>query len=74
MKGADFTSAAWRKSSHSGGVSDECVEVAAVSDVVGLRDSKDPNGPRLVVGREVFLSLISRIKMDGSAVLRPEEG
>ncbi|WP_242911046.1 DUF397 domain-containing protein [Actinomadura terrae] len=74
MKNTEFASAIWRKSSHSGGVSDECVEVAGVRSVIALRDSKDPNGPRLVVGREVFLSLVSRIKKDGSAVLRAGEG
>ncbi|WP_242883365.1 DUF397 domain-containing protein [Actinomadura litoris] len=64
MKNTDFASAVWRKSSHSGGASGECVEVAGVRSVIALRDSKDPNGPRLVVGRGAFLSLISRIKDD----------
>ena len=40
----------WRKSSRSaspqGG---NCVEVAALSDRVLVRDSKDPEGPRLAV-------------------------
>jgi len=35
----------WRKSSHSGGASDEtCVEVAGLPDAVGIRDSRDPDG------------------------------
>ena len=36
----------WRKSSHSGGGND-CVEVAVVSSGTAVRDSKNPDGPRL---------------------------
>lgn len=38
----------WRKSSYSGGGQD-CVEVAAVGGTVAVRDSKDPDGGRLVL-------------------------
>ena len=38
--------AAWRKSSFSA-PDQECVEVAQRTEVVGLRDSKNPNGPVL---------------------------
>ncbi|MEU8304637.1 DUF397 domain-containing protein [Actinomadura sp. NPDC048955] len=57
---------AWRKSSHSGGATDEaCVELAALPEGVGVRDSKDPEGGRLTVGGEAFESLLRRIK-DGA--------
>ncbi len=36
----------WRKSSRSGG-DGECVEVAGFADSVGVRDSKDRQGPAL---------------------------
>jgi hypothetical protein len=36
----------WRKSSFSTATG-ECVEVALSSEVVGVRDSKNPNGPTL---------------------------
>jgi hypothetical protein len=45
----DLSSAAWRKSSYSGGNGGGCVEVAALPDDRRLvRDSKDREGPVLV--------------------------
>jgi hypothetical protein len=44
----------WRKSSWSGGNGGNCVEVAAANPagkphrVVAVRDSKDPDGPKLI--------------------------
>lgn len=43
----DLANAVWRKSSRSGPYSDNCVEVAKVATVIGVRDSKDPAGPVL---------------------------
>lgn len=37
----------WRKSSHSSGQG-ACVEVADLRTMIAVRDSKDPDGPRLV--------------------------
>lgn len=46
----DLTSAAWRKSSYSGNNGGDCVEVAGnLPDLVAIRDSKDPDGPVLVL-------------------------
>ncbi|MEV3923851.1 DUF397 domain-containing protein [Actinomadura coerulea] len=54
---------AWRKSSYSGGATDEaCVELAALPDGVGVRDSRDPEGGRLTVSGDAFGSLLRRIK------------
>jgi hypothetical protein len=39
--------ALWRKSTHSGNGGNSCVEVATVDQVIAVRDSKDPDGPRL---------------------------
>jgi hypothetical protein len=56
----------WRKSSHSGGASDEvCVEVAGLPDAVGIRDSKDPDGDRLAVSGDVYGVLVRKIKAGG---------
>lgn len=39
----------WRKSSSSGGNGGDCVEVAAtLPAAVAVRDSKDPDGPKLI--------------------------
>ncbi|MBP2474941.1 hypothetical protein JOF53_003813 [Crossiella equi] len=40
--------ATWRTSSRSSGNGGQCVEVAVVPDVVGVRDSKNVSGPALV--------------------------
>ena len=39
----------WRKSSYSAGNGGDCVEVArALPAAVAVRDSKDPDGPKLI--------------------------
>ncbi|GLZ05943.1 hypothetical protein Acsp03_34090 [Actinomadura sp. NBRC 104412] len=45
----DLSDAAWRKASRSGENGGDCVELAGVGGVVGVRDSKDPDGPVLLV-------------------------
>ena len=42
----DLSRAVWRTSTYSGG--NGCVEVASVDGQVGVRDSKDREGPMLV--------------------------
>ncbi|MEU8125372.1 DUF397 domain-containing protein [Spirillospora sp. NPDC049024] len=55
----------WRKSSHSGGGNDDaCVELAELGGWVWVRDSRDPDGERLVFGREAFGGLLARVKRD----------
>lgn len=44
-----LTPAAWRKSSRTSPTSNDCVEVATVAQAVAVRDSKDPDGPMLVI-------------------------
>lgn len=39
----------WRKSTHSASNGGDCVELAGVPGVVVVRDSKDPDGPVLLV-------------------------
>ncbi|RKT15989.1 uncharacterized protein DUF397 [Streptomyces sp. 1114.5] len=52
----------WRTSSFSGAQS-ECVEVAGgVTDVVPVRDSKDPEGPALLFPVEAWSSFLAGVK------------
>ncbi|MFD0850895.1 DUF397 domain-containing protein [Actinomadura adrarensis] len=53
--------ARWRKASRSTGSGEDCVEVAATADLVAVRDSKDPDGPRLIVGRESWREFARRV-------------
>jgi uncharacterized protein DUF397 len=59
---ADFTGALWRKASRSQGTGGECVEVARVPGLVGVRDSKDPHGPALVFALAELRALADEIK------------
>jgi hypothetical protein len=54
-----MTDGTWRKSSYSG-ESNACVEVTTSLDEI--RDSKDPSGPTLRVGRRGVSALIQAIK------------
>ncbi|GAA4303239.1 DUF397 domain-containing protein [Actinomadura luteofluorescens] len=56
----------WRRSSYSHNNSQQqCVEVAEAAHVVCVRDSKDPAGPRLTLGRDAFRGLVERVKAGG---------
>ncbi|QQC89196.1 DUF397 domain-containing protein [Streptomyces alfalfae] len=60
----DFLGAArWRKSTYSGGDSGECVEVAdGIPGVVPVRDSKDPQGPALVIGGAAWQDFVTGVR------------
>lgn len=61
----DKPAVGWRKSSHSHS-SGECIEVAAFgAGRFGVRDSKNPGGPMLVLGRAVFGRLLARARTGG---------
>lgn len=54
--------ATWRKSSYSGG-SGDCVEIAGnLPGAVGVRDSKDPAGPALVLTPHVWRAFVAGAK------------
>jgi hypothetical protein len=56
----DLSGAEWRKSSYSSGNGGQCVEVARnLADVVAVRDSKNPDGPALVLTPEQWLAFLS---------------
>ena len=52
----------WRKSSRSNPNGGACVEVAQVSEVAAVRDSKDPEGGVLAFGHGVFGGFLTGIK------------
>ncbi|QFG24285.1 DUF397 domain-containing protein [Actinomadura sp. WMMB 499] len=52
----------WRKSRRSESQGDACVEVAALPAGVGVRDSKAPDGGRLVLTAAAFRVLLDGLK------------
>lgn len=52
----------WRKARRSGGQGDACVEVARFPETVAVRDSKDPNGPKLQLTPETFRTILNTLK------------
>lgn len=54
---------AWEKSSYSGSTGGACVEVSrSVPEAVAVRDSKDPDGPRLVVTPQDWREFTSGVR------------
>ncbi|MEU5876890.1 DUF397 domain-containing protein [Spirillospora sp. NPDC047279] len=66
MDGSEPLTLQWRKARRSGSTG-ECVETARSSDRVFVRDSKDPDGPRLGFDRGAWRAFTERIKFDGAA-------
>ncbi|MGY3202606.1 DUF397 domain-containing protein [Streptomyces sp. TE5632] len=59
----DLSIAVWRKSSHSDGGDNNCVEVAhGCPGLVPVRDSKAPNGPVLVFGSASWTPFLAEVK------------
>jgi hypothetical protein len=59
----DLTSAEWHKSSFSGGNGGGCVEVARnLPGVVAVRDSKDREGPALVLTPDAWRTFLDRVR------------
>ena len=57
----DLSRAEWRVSSYTGGNGD-CVELAGLSAVTAVRDSKNPDGGTILFGRSTFARLLTEIK------------
>ncbi len=51
----------WRKASRSTGSGEDCVEVARLDDVIAVRDSKGPDGPKLAFGRDAFRAFMDSL-------------
>lgn len=62
MIALDLSAVHWRKSSLSSEQGGDCVEVAGVAPVVAVRDSKDPDGPKLILDAAAWSSLTRRVR------------
>ncbi|GAA4099463.1 DUF397 domain-containing protein [Actinomadura miaoliensis] len=52
----------WRKSSRSGHDGGQCVEVANASTAIAVRDSKDPDGPKLAFAAGEWRAFMLAVK------------
>jgi Domain of unknown function (DUF397) len=53
----------WQKSSYSGASGGNCVEVAQLpASAIAVRDSKDPDGPRLVLTPDEWRAFVAGVK------------
>ncbi|RFS84822.1 DUF397 domain-containing protein [Actinomadura spongiicola] len=62
MSTLDSAPLRWRKSTKSGSDGGTCIEVAELNSEVAVRDSKDPEGPKLAFGRAAFAALARDIR------------
>lgn len=58
----DSSRVRWRKASYSGANGGTCVEVAPMRAAVAVRDSKNPDGPRLAFTSAEWKAFTRRIK------------
>ncbi len=62
----DISHLTWRKASYSGSNGGGCVEVASTaSAVVAVRDSKDPDGPKLAFAPHEWRAFTDQVKAGG---------
>jgi hypothetical protein len=54
----DLTNSKWRKSSYTTSNGGNCVELAGAPGVVAVRDSKDPEGPVLLLTPAVLRAAV----------------
>jgi hypothetical protein len=62
MRLTSLDSLTWHKSSYSWKREGDCVEVARCTDAVAVRDSKDPDGPVLVVSSAAFAHFVRGLR------------
>ncbi|SNR98187.1 DUF397 domain-containing protein [Actinomadura mexicana] len=55
----ELSDARWRKSSHSGSNGGDCVELTDAAGAVAVRDSKDPDGPVLLLTRKTLRTAVN---------------
>jgi hypothetical protein len=58
----DMSDFVWRKASQSTENGGDCVELAPVSSLIVIRDSKDPSGPKVFINRKDFSRFAADLK------------
>lgn len=56
----------WRKATYSSGNGGNCIEIAAGDRGIVVRDSKDPDGPRLTFGTKTWQAFAAKVKSERS--------
>lgn len=59
---------AWFKSSYSNDTGGSCVEIADLTTQVGIRDSKDKQGPALLVPTASWTSFIDVVRTESTGL------
>jgi hypothetical protein len=54
----------WRKATYSSGNGGNCIEVAAADRTVAVRDSRDPDGPRLTFAAPAWQAFGAKLKTE----------
>jgi len=54
--------AVWKKATRSNDSGDACIEIGANSKIVAIRDSKDPDGSKILIDRRDFRHFASVLK------------
>ena len=62
MSASELPSILWRKSTRSDSEGGNCVEVAEITKVIAVRDSKNPDGPRLALTRTAFTRFTRQLR------------
>lgn len=52
----------WRKATRSNTSGGDCVEVARLDGNIALRDSKDPDGPKVILSHERFTRFVEAVR------------
>jgi hypothetical protein len=60
--GIGLSRAQWRKSARSTPEGANCVEVAPLAQAIAVRDSKNPDGPKLIFGDESWRRFADGVK------------
>ena len=58
----DLSNVVWRKARRSTENGGDCVELASANSLIAVRDSKDPDGSKVIVSRDEFRRIVEALK------------